>query len=41
MPSNQNPSHLMYDYISLEGNLEAILGTNDFDKNDIGITCQK
>jgi hypothetical protein len=37
MPSNQNPSHLMYDYISLEGNLTATLETNDFDKNDMGI----
>ena len=37
MPSNQNPSHLMYDYICLEGDLTATLGTNDFDKNDMGI----
>lgn len=37
MPSNQNPSHLMYDYISLEGNLTAVLSVDDFDKNDLGI----
>jgi hypothetical protein len=33
MPSNQNPSHLMYDYIGLEGNLTAVLSTDDFDLN--------
>ncbi|WNH14444.1 polysaccharide lyase family protein [Thalassobellus suaedae] len=29
MPSNQNPSHLMYDYISLEGDLTATLSLNE------------
>jgi len=32
MPSNQNSSHIMYDYISLEGDLTAVLSTNNFDK---------
>lgn len=39
MPSTSSPSvnHIMYDYISLEGNLTATLSLNDFDKNDMGI----
>ncbi|AXP80170.1 Rhamnogalacturonate lyase precursor [Mariniflexile rhizosphaerae] len=37
MPSSSFSSHMMYDYISLEGNLTATLDTHDFDKNDLGI----